>query len=100
MRLEARQLVRPQRLGFGEPALELGGRAMLEAIDADARVEGRMAKNPSFWTTRVHIVRYYERIAGVRVPVRVDSKASIRFAGESTLSMTYRYETINGVAVD
>jgi hypothetical protein len=58
-----------------------------------------MAKNPSFWTTRVDVVRWYERIAGVRVPVRLDSTAHIRFAGESTLSMIYKYEMVNGVEV-
>jgi hypothetical protein len=63
------------------------------------RVEGRMAKNPSFWTGKVHLVRRYGRISGVRVPVRLDSTASIKLAGESKLSMVYRYEMINGAVV-
>ena len=63
------------------------------------RVEGRMAKNPSFWTGKVHLVRRYERVSGVRVPVRLDSTASIKLAGESKLSMVYRYEMINGAVV-
>ena len=29
------------------------------------RMEGRLAKSPSFWTRRVEIVRWYRRIAGV-----------------------------------
>lgn len=68
--------------------------------DADlVRIEGRLARNPSFWTTRVDIVRRYGRIAGVRVPLSVDSTAHVRIAGTSTMSMTYRYEMVNGLAV-
>jgi hypothetical protein len=68
--------------------------------DADlVRVEGRLAKNPSFWTTRVDLVRQYDRIAGLRVPVRLDTTAQVRLAGTSTLSVTYEYEMVNGVQV-
>jgi hypothetical protein len=42
-------------------------------------------------------VRHYDRVGGIRVPVRLDSTAQIRFAGESTLSMIYKYEMVNGV---
>jgi hypothetical protein len=66
--------------------------------DADLiRVEGRLSKNPSFWTKRVDVVRRYSRLHGIRVPVRVDSVAQMRLAGTSTFSMTYEYEMINGV---
>ena len=66
--------------------------------DADlVRVEGRLSKNPSFWTKRVDVVRHYSRLHGIRVPIRVDSVAQMRLAGTSTLSMTYEYEMINGV---
>ena len=63
------------------------------------RVEGRLAKNPSFWIKRVEVVKQYGRIAGHRVPVRVDSTAQMRLAGTSTLTMTYDYEMINGITV-
>ena len=76
------------------------GAVFVTSADAElVRVEGRMAKNPSFWTTRVNVVKHYDRVAGVRVPVRVDSTAQIRFAGEATLSMIYKYEMVNGVQV-
>jgi hypothetical protein len=66
--------------------------------DADlVRVEGRLSKNPSFWTKRVDVVRKYSRLHGIRVPVRVDSVAQMRLAGTATLSMTYEYEMVNGV---
>jgi hypothetical protein len=63
------------------------------------RVEGTLAKNPSFWTKRVDVVRHYSRIGGARMPTRLDSIAQIRFAGTATLSMTWQYETINGEQV-
>ena len=76
----------------------IDGAVFITSDDADlVRVEGRMAKNPSFWATRVNLVRHYDRIGGIRVPVRLDSTAQIRFAGESTLSMLYTYEMLNGV---
>jgi hypothetical protein len=75
----------------------IDGAVFITSDDADlVRVEGRMAKNPSFWTSRVNLVRRYDRIGGIRVPVRLDSTAQIRLAGESTLSMIYDYEMING----
>jgi hypothetical protein len=63
------------------------------------RVEGRLAKNPSFWVRNVDIVRKYERIRGVVVPVSMDSKAHIRFLGAATFHMTYKYSEINGQQV-
>ena len=76
----------------------IDGAVFITSDDADlVRVEGRMSKNPSFWTTRVNLVRHYDRVGGIRVPVRLDSTAQIRFAGESTLSMVYEYEMLNGI---
>ena len=76
------------------------GALFVTDIDADlVRVEGRLAKNPSFWTKRVDVVKQYQRISGLRVPIRVDSTAQMRLAGSSTLTMTYDYEMINGVRV-
>jgi hypothetical protein len=59
-----------------------------------------LVKRPSFWTRRVQIVRDYGRIGGVRVPLATGSTADILFAGQSTFSMTYEYESINGVPVE
>ena len=60
------------------------------------RVEGRLAKSPSFWARRVDIVRRYGRVAGVRVPLSVESTAHVRIAGPSAMTMTYQYEMVNG----
>jgi hypothetical protein len=78
----------------------IDGAVFVTEDDADlVRVEGRLSKNPSFWTRRVDVVRVYDRVAGVRVPVRMNSTAQLRFAGTSTLSVVYEYQMINGVAV-
>jgi len=76
------------------------GSVFVTRDDADLlRVEGRLAKNPSFWTTRVDLVRRYDRVGGIRVPVRLDTTAQVRVAGSSTLSVVYDYQMVNGVAV-
>lgn len=60
------------------------------------RMEGQLSKTPSFWTKRVEIVRWYQRINGFRVPTALESVANVRIAGVSTFRMTYEYESING----
>jgi hypothetical protein len=82
-------------------ALLVEGSILLTHEDADlVRMEGVLVKRPSFWTRRVQIVRDYGRIGGVRVPLATGSTADILFAGQSTFSMTYEYESINGVPVE
>jgi hypothetical protein len=75
----------------------VNGAIFLKPDDGDlVRIEGSLAKTPSFWTRRVDIIRRYERIAGVRLPVALESVASLRLAGASTFTMTYQYESVNG----
>ena len=64
------------------------------------RVEGRLAKNPSFWTSLVNIVRRYATLGGVRVPVSTETTAKIKFVGNSQLEVAYEYETVNGRPVN
>jgi hypothetical protein len=76
------------------------GSILLTQADGDlTRVEGFLIKRPSFWTREVQVVRKYERICGIRVPVSMQSVARVLIAGRSTFSMTYEYDSINGVAV-
>jgi hypothetical protein len=80
--------------------LLVNGSIFLRPEDGElVRIEGALAKNPSFWTKRVEVVRRYERIAGVRLPVWMQSIATIRIAGKSTLTTTYQYLSINGQAI-
>lgn len=76
------------------------GRLVLDAATGELqRIEGRVAKSPSFWTNRVEIVRRYGRVNGVRVPLSTESVAHLKVAGRSEFDMTYEYERINGEAV-
>lgn len=76
------------------------GRLLLAPFDGDlVRVEGTLAKNPSFWVTRVTVIRSYSRIGGVLMPVSLDTTAQLRLFGSSALRMTYRYSEIDDRAV-
>jgi hypothetical protein len=75
----------------------VSGMMALNAMDgALVRLQGRLAKNPSFWVKDVDIVRTYERIDGYVVPVALETTAHVRFLGEATLRMTYVYSEIDG----
>ena len=74
----------------------IAGHMFIKPDDGElVRVEGRLAKNPSFWVSRVEMVRSYQRIKGVLVPVLLESTAQLRLLGGSTLRMTYRYSEID-----
>ena len=72
------------------------GRMFLSPLNGDlSRVEGRLAKTPSFWISRVNVVRSYGRINGVLMPVLLETSAQLRFFGSSEMRMTYRYTRID-----
>jgi hypothetical protein len=62
-------------------------------------VEGELSKRPSIWTRRVHVVREYDRVGGVHVPVSMKSTADVLIVGTSSFSMDYKYAEINGKPV-
>lgn len=75
----------------------VSGMMALQADDGTlVRLQGRLARNPSFWIRSVDIVRRYERIDGVVMPVALESTAQVRFLGAATLQMTYDYSEIDG----
>lgn len=77
------------------------GRMFLTPGDGElVRVEGRLARNPSLWISRVDVVRSYRRINGALVPVSLESTAQLRLLGRSTLLMIYRYSEIDDRATD
>jgi hypothetical protein len=85
--------IKPRR----KDVLLIDGSIYIHSEDGElARIEGHLSKSPSMWTRRVEIVTRYERLAGVRVPVSIESVAHILIAGRSTFKMTYEYESING----
>ncbi|MBI3261931.1 MAG: hypothetical protein HYZ58_02130 [Acidobacteria bacterium] len=78
-------------------SLLVDGAMFLSRSDGDlVRVEGQLAASPSLWTRRATIVRRYERVAGVRVPVSLESTAEVRLARPSSFRMIYHYFSING----
>ena len=86
-------LLKPKR----KDVLLVDGRMVLtEDATELLRVEGRLSKNPSFWTSSVNVTRHYGRLDGVRVPLSIESIAKIRFGGVSSLEVQYDYESING----
>ena len=60
------------------------------------RLEGKLSKSPSFWVRSVTIVRCYERIAGVALPISLESTADVRLVGRSSFTMRYDYREVNG----
>jgi hypothetical protein len=79
-----------------EPVL-VSGTMFLQPDDGDlVRLQGELAKSPSFWVKNVQIVRSYKRIQGVVVPVALESTAQVRMLGPATLRMTYLYSEIDG----
>jgi hypothetical protein len=77
--------------------LLVNGTIFLRPDDGELmRLEGELVKAPSFWTRRVQIVRHYQRLLGIRMPVALEITASVHIAGRSTFHMTYEYESING----
>lgn len=77
------------------------GTLFLKPADGDlVRLQGKLAKSPSFWVKDVNVVRSYERIGGTVVPVSLDSTADLRFLGLATLRMTYAYSEIDGQSVE
>lgn len=86
-------LLKPKR----KDVLLVDGRMVLSEDTTELlRVEGRLSKNPSFWTNSVNVIRHYGRLDGVRVPVSTESIAKVRFAGVARLEVHYDYESING----
>jgi hypothetical protein len=72
------------------------GRAVLNDGGDLLRVEGKLSKNPSFWTSLVNIVRRYARIGGVRVPVATETTAKVKFVGTAQMQVFYDYQSVNG----
>jgi hypothetical protein len=88
--------VRPRR----KDVLLVEGRIFLKPDDGDlVRIEGQLSKTPSFWTRRVQVTRWFQRFEGVRLPVALETIASLRIAGQSSFRMQYEYESVNGQRV-
>jgi hypothetical protein len=93
----SRVLISPRRK---EPALIQGTIFLTPRDGALVRLQGRLAKSPSFWVKSVEVVRAYRHFNGNVVPIALESKAQLRMLGSASLRMTYRYSEIDGRPVD
>jgi len=87
--------VKPRRNGL----LLVDGWIFLRQDGDLVRIEGQMTKSPSFWARGVQVVRRYERVAGLRVPVGLETVSNLRIAGKSSFTMRWAYESVNGKRV-
>jgi hypothetical protein len=60
------------------------------------RLEGQLAKSPSFWVKSVHVVKEYGRFAGVALPTTMETTADLKLFGKSRFTMRYEYREVNG----
>jgi hypothetical protein len=60
------------------------------------RLEGTLAKSPSFWVKSVRVVKRFGRFAGVALPVELESVADLKLFGQSRFTMRYSYQEVNG----
>jgi hypothetical protein len=98
--MDATGLVRVALLPRRQEGMLLAGAMFLKPGDGElVKIEGRLAKNPSFWVKHVDIVRTYARIAGAVLPISMESRAQLRFLGPASLTMTYRYAEIDGRSI-
>lgn len=75
----------------------VNGAMFLRPVDGElVRLQGRLAKSPSFWVKNVDIVRTYARVEGTVMPVSLESSAQLRLFGDATLRVTYAYSEIDG----
>ena len=89
----ANVLLSPRRK---ERILVSGSMSLQPSDGGLVRLQGRLAKSPSFWVKSVDIVRTYARIDGAVVPIALESTARVRFLGPAVLRMTYVYSEIDG----
>jgi hypothetical protein len=89
----ARVLLSPRR----KDRFLVAGAMFLQPVEgALVRVQGRLAKSPSFWVKNVDIVRSYQRFGGSDLPIALESTADLRLFGPATLRMTYVYSEVDG----
>ena len=66
------------------------GRIWVDAEDfALARVEGEPAKNPSFWTRKVHFVQQYHKAGAFWFPVQTTSVTDAHLFGTTDVNIRY-----------
>jgi hypothetical protein len=66
------------------------GRIWIDARDyALVRAEGRIAKNPSFWTKKVQFAHTYQKSGPFWFPTSTESVTEVRVFGSTSLTINY-----------
>ncbi|HEY1471764.1 MAG TPA: hypothetical protein VGF61_22185 [Candidatus Acidoferrum sp.] len=88
--LEGRVVYVIQVLPKREDKYLFEGRIWVDAEDfAIVRVEGKPAKNPSFWTHSVHFVQQYHKSGAFWFPLSTESVTDARIFGTTEVSISY-----------
>ena len=74
----------------------IDGFLMVSADGYPVRLEGTLAKSPSFWVKSVRVTKHYGRFAGVALPTTLETTADLKLFGKSTFTMRYTYTQVNG----
>ena len=77
----------------------IDGTLTVSADGYPVRLEGKLAKAPSFWVKSVTVVKHYSRFQGIALPTSIESLADVKMFGRSTFTMRYRYSEVNGRSV-
>jgi hypothetical protein len=86
-------LLKPARKAEGIVA---GAVLLAPEDDSLVRIEGRLAKSPSFWVRDVDVTWRYAKVGGVVVPVELSSVARVHMFGRSSFRMVYQYVSVDG----
>lgn len=88
--LEARPVYVIQVLPKREDKYLFEGRIWIDAEDfAVVRVEGKPAKNPSFWTRSIHFVQQYHKSGAFWFPFSTESVTDARIFGKTEITISY-----------
>lgn len=75
------------------------GRVCVDAKDfAVVRIEGSPAKNPSFWTRKVHFVHRYQKVGPFWLPAWNRSKTDVLIFGPTEVTVEYVDYRVNEAA--
>ncbi|HWI20344.1 MAG TPA: hypothetical protein VNT81_21465 [Vicinamibacterales bacterium] len=78
----------------------VNGRLFLDpATQLMTRIEGRLVKSPSFWLRDVDVSWNFAQMEGHLMPVEMSSTGRVRMFGRSNFRMVYKYQSIDGRAV-
>lgn len=78
----------------------IDGIAHVDARGRLMKLEGRLAKSPSFWVRSISVRRTYQPVAGHALPVLVESVADVKLAGACEFSMWIDYTAVDGQRVE